>query len=107
MKRYDTMRCSNAEDVRAQLRNLNAAGFHAVVGGDGLTITITEVPDTRYLLQAWSATRTQHTYCDTLEEAEEIAQAMFGAGFEYAEICEGYPGEWTPIKRIKRKGGEV
>lgn len=107
MKRYDTLRCSNAEDVRAQLRNLNAAGFHAVVGGqDGLTVTITEVPETGYLVRALTAAGTQHTYCGTMEEAEEALYAMIASGYEYAEICEGYPGEWTPVKRYG-KGGEI
>lgn len=37
--------------------------------------------------------RRQNAYCDTLEEAEEIA-AEYGSQYEFVEILEGYPGEW-------------
>ena len=46
MRKYDTIRCSDKEDVKRTLRDLSIAGYHAVVGGSsGLLITITEVPD--------------------------------------------------------------
>lgn len=107
MKKNDTIRCASAEEVRQILQDLGVAGFHAVAGGrGGLTVTITEVPETEYLVQAWTAAGTQHTYCDTMEEAEEALRVMIEVGYEYAEICEGYPGEWTPVKRYG-KGGEA
>lgn len=101
MKKYDTIRCKDRDDVRQVLRDLSTAGFHAVAdGNDGLTITITGVPETEYLLQAWSQEGTQHCYCATLEEAKEAAQAMLESGYEYAEICEGYPGEWVQLLHL-------
>lgn len=104
MKKHDTIRCSSKYDVRITLQNLGLAGFHAVAGGqDGLTLTITEVPETEYLVQAWSDDDTQHAYCSTLEEAEEQARTWIDSGYGYAEICSGYPGEWERVKTI---GGE-
>ena len=100
MRRYDTIRCGNEKEIRQVLQDLDVAGFHAVVGGDGLTITITEVPETEYLVQAWNQETTQHTYCATLEEAKEAAQQMLDAGYGYAEICEGYPGEWVQLLHL-------
>ena len=106
MKKNDYIKCANQEDVRQLSQDLGSAGYHAVAGGqNSLTVTITEVPETEYLVQAWREEGTQHTYCVTLEEAEEAAAVMLEAGYEYAEICEGYPGEWERIRKIT-KGGE-
>lgn len=108
MKLKDTFTFSKEADIPKILDSFRENGYEGVVSAqDPYTVVIVKVPDTRYLVQAWSQENTQHVYCDTLEEAEEAAQAMFSAGFEYAEICEGYPGEWTPVKRIERKGGEA
>lgn len=98
MRKYDTIRCSSKEEVRAILRDLGLAGFHAVVGGGSLIITITGVPDTSYVVQAADQNgRQQKAYCDTYEEAEEIA-AEYGSQYEFVEILEGYPGEWKVVE---------
>lgn len=97
MKIYDTIRCHDKADVRKTLRSLSIAGFHAVVGGDGLTITITEAPGSSYLVQAADQNgRQQKAYCDTYEEAMEIA-AEYGNQYEYVEVLNGYPGEWKEV----------
>lgn len=49
MKLYDTILCTSHAEVRQFLQDLSLAGFHAVAGGgNGLTITITGVPDTEH-----------------------------------------------------------
>lgn len=49
MKLYDTILCTSHAEVKQFLQDLSLAGFHAVAGGDnGLTITITGVPDTEH-----------------------------------------------------------
>lgn len=101
MKKYETIRCKDRDEVRQVLRDLSTAGFHAVADGrDGLTVTITEVPETEYLLQVWSQGKTRHCRCETLEEAKEIACIFLESGYEYAEICEGYPGEWVQLLHL-------
>ena len=71
MKKNEIIRCLNQEDVRTTIAALEAAGFQAIPGGHhGLVVTITEVPETEYLLQVWSETDTQTARCSTREEAE-------------------------------------
>ena len=71
MKKNDVIHCKSKEDVRQMMQDLSLAGFHAVAcGSDGLTITITEVPETRYLVQALDGTSLRMAYCDTKEEAD-------------------------------------
>lgn len=97
MKKNDVIRCKSKEDVRQMMQDLSLAGFHAVVGGsDGLTITITGVPDTRYLVQARDGADVRKAYCDTKEEADYIYE-KYTQEFEFVEMLEGYPGEWESI----------
>ena len=97
MKKNDTIRCTSKEDVRQMMQDLNLAGFHAVAGGsDGLIITITEVPETRYLVQARDGASVRKAYCDTKEEADYIYE-KYAQEFEFVEMLEGYPGEWESI----------
>ena len=98
MRKNDTIQCANKEDVKQMLKDLSAAGFHAVVGGSsGLIITITGVPETEYLVQAADGHgRRQNAYCSTQEEAEEI-YGEYCNSYAFAEILKGYPGEWESI----------
>ena len=97
MKLNDVIFCTNKADVRQTLSDLDAAGFHAVAGGgNGLTITITGVPETRYLVQAREGACVRKAYCDTLEEADYIYE-KYAQEFEFVEMLEGYPGEWESI----------
>ena len=97
MKKNDVIYCKSKEDVRQMMQDLSLAGFHAVAGGsDGLTITITEVPETRYLVQALDGTSLRMAYCDTKEEADYFYE-KYTQEFEFVEMLEGYPGEWESI----------
>ena len=100
MKKNEIIRCLNQEDVQTTIAALEAAGFQAIPGGHhGLVVTITEVPETEYLLQVWSETDTQTARCSTREDAEAEAEEFLRDGYELAEIAEGYPGEWMPVWR--------
>ncbi|MBQ1402030.1 MAG: hypothetical protein IIY90_01865 [Oscillospiraceae bacterium] len=97
MKKNDIIRCASKADVRQMMQDLSRAGFHAVAGGsNGMTITITEVPETRYMVQARDGASVQKAYCDTKEEADYIYE-KYTQEFELVEMLEGYPGEWKSI----------
>lgn len=97
MKKNDVIYCKSKEDVRQMMQDLSLAGFHAVAGGsNGLTITITEVPETRYMVQARDGASVRKAYCDTKEEADYIYE-KYTQEFEFVEMLEGYPGEWESI----------
>lgn len=98
MKKGDIIQCRDQKDLRETLKDLSAAGFHAVKdSGDNFDIRITGVPETQYLVQARDQNgRCQKAYCDTLEEAGEIA-TEYGNDYEFVEILKGYPGEWESI----------
>ena len=97
MKKNDVIYCKSKEDVRQMMQDLSLAGFHAVSGGsNGLTITITEVPETRYMVQARDGADVRKAYCDTKEEADYIYE-KYTQEFEFVEMLEGYPGEWKSI----------
>lgn len=97
MKKNDVIHCKSKEDVRQMMQDLSLAGFHAVAGGsNGLTITITEVPETRYMVQARDGASVRKAYCDTREEADYIYE-KYTQEFEFVEMLEGYPGEWESI----------
>ena len=97
MKKNDVIHCKSKEDVRQMMQDLSLAGFHAVAGGsEGLTITITEVPETRYMVQARDGADVRKAYCDTKEEADYIYE-KYTQEFELVEMLEGYPGEWESI----------
>ena len=97
MKKNDVIYCKSKEDVRQMMQDLSLAGFHAVAGGsNGMTITITEVPETRYLVQARDGADVRKAYCDTKEEADYIYE-KYTQEFEFVEMLEGYPGEWESI----------
>ena len=91
MKKGDIIQCHDQKD-------LELAGFHAVVSYDcAYTLRITGVPETQYLVEARDHHGAmQRAYCDTLEEAGEIA-TEYGNGYEFVEILNGYPGEWESI----------
>ena len=97
MKKNDVIRCASKADVRQMMQDLSLAGFHAVAGGsNGLTITITGVPETRYMVQARDGADVRKAYCDTKEEADYIYE-KYAQQFEFVEMLEGYPGEWKSI----------
>ncbi len=97
MKKNDVIYCKSKEDVRQMMQDLSLAGFHAVAGGsNGLTITITEVPETRYMVQARDGASLRKAYCYTREEADYIYE-KYTQEFEFVEMLEGYPGEWESI----------
>lgn len=98
MKLGDIINCANEKDLKQTFRDLDLAGFHAVKdSGDNFDIRITEVPYTQYLVEAMSEGRgVQRAYCDTLEEAGEIA-TEYGNSYEFVEILKGYPGEWESV----------
>ena len=100
MKKGDIIQCHDQKDLRKTMKDLSAAGFHAVKdSGDNFDIRITGVPETQYLVEARDQNgRCQKAYCDTLEEAGEIA-TEYENGYEFVEILEGYPGEWESISR--------
>lgn len=95
MKKGDVIQCLDKKDLQRTMKDLSAAGFHAVKdSGQNFNIVITGVPATQYIVQAADQNgRKQNAYCCTPEEAEEIA-AEFGSRYEFVEILEGYPGEW-------------
>ena len=98
MKKGDIIRCVDQQGLRQTMRDLSAAGFHAVKdSGQNFNIVITGVPETEYLVEARDQNgRSQKAYCSTLEEAEEIA-AEYGNGYEFVEILKGYAGEWESV----------
>jgi len=99
MKAGDTIKCRDAKDLRQTQKDLELAGFHAVVSYDGAyTLRITGVPETEYLVAAHDQHGMQNNYCKTLEEAEELAEEM-ARGYEFVEILKGYPGEWESVSR--------
>lgn len=97
MKKNDVIHCKSKEDVRQMMQDLSLAGFHAVAGGsDGLTITITGVPETRYLVRTWDGVNFGMAYCDTKKEADYFYEKYIQE-VEFVEMLEGYPGEWESI----------
>lgn len=98
MKKGDIIQCFNEKDLRQTMRDLSAAGFHAVKDtGQNFNLVITGVPETEYLVEARDQNgRSQKAYCSTQEEAEEIA-AEYGNGYEFVEILKGYAGEWESV----------
>lgn len=98
MKKGDIIRCHDQKDLRQTMEDLSAAGFHAVRdSGDNFDIRITGVPETQYLVQARDHHGAmQRAYCDTLEEAGEIA-TEYGNSYEFVEIVKGYAGEWESV----------
>lgn len=97
MKLGDTIKCKDAKDLLQTRKDLELAGFHAVVSYDGAyTLRITGVPKTVYVVKARDGRSAQAAYCDTLEEAEATAEWL-GQGYEFVEILKGYPGEWESV----------
>lgn len=98
MKVGDTVKCKDAKDLLQTQKDLELAGFHTVVSCDGAyTLRITGVPETEYLVVAYSPRRAQHNYCGTLEEAKGLADEMLSCGYGIIEILKGYPGEWKLV----------
>ena len=94
MKLNDVIFCANKADVRQTLSDLDAAGFHAVAGGgNGLTITITGVPDTRYLVQAGRGRSRKKVICETRKEADYFFE-KYEQDFDFVRMMEGYESEW-------------
>ena len=99
MKLGDIIRCHDQKDLKQTLRDLDIAGFHAVKdSGDNFNIRITGVPKISYVVKARDGRSAQAAYCDTLEEAEDIA-AEYGRSFTWVEILKGYPGEWETVSQ--------
>lgn len=100
MKKGDIMYCVNIKDLRQTMKDLTAAGYHAVRDSDdNFSIRITGVPETQYLVEARSEnTGVQKAYCDTLEEAEDAA-AEFGSVYQWVQIMKGYAGEWEIVSQ--------
>ena len=96
MKKNDVIYCASKEDVRQMMQDLSLAGFHAVAGFEDLTITITEVPETQYMVRVLDGTSLRKAYCYTREEADYIYE-KYTQEFEFVEMLEGYPGEWESI----------
>jgi hypothetical protein len=98
MKKGDIIQCHDQKDLRKTMEDLSAAGFHAVKdSGDNFDIRITGVPETQYMVEARSEVGcVLRTFCDTLEEAGEIA-TEYGNGYEFVEILKGYAGEWESV----------
>lgn len=104
MKAGDMIKCKDAKDLLQTQKDLELAGFHAVVSYDGVyTLRITDVPETEYLVVAHDPRRAQHNYCETLEEAKGLADEMLSCGYGIIEILKGYPGEW---ELVSVKGGQ-
>ena len=99
MKKGDIIQCHDQKDLRKTMEDLSAAGFNAVVSYNGThALRITEVPETQYMVEARSEVGgVLRTYCDTLEEAGEIAAGYYGSSFQWVEILRGYPGEWESV----------
>lgn len=103
MKKDDIIDCANEKDVAQMLRDLELAGFRAVRDRcfGRYALRITDVPETRYIVQATDKrydryANTLTAYCETLEEAEEIAED-YEKAYRWVEILRGYPGEWESI----------
>ena len=99
MKLGDLIKCSDEKNLKQMLKDLAAAGFHAVRVDYGTWLRITGVRETEYLVQANDQNgRTQSVYCSTEAEAEAAFEKL-ARGFENAEILKGYPGEWESVSR--------
>ena len=99
MKAGDTIKCKDAKDLLQMQKDLELAGFHAVVSYAGTyTLRITGVPKISYVVKATDGRSAQAAYCDTLEEAEAAAEWL-GQGYEFVEILKGYPGEWETVSQ--------
>ena len=99
MKLGDLIRCSDTKDLLQTQKDLELAGFRAVVSYSGTyTLRITSVPETEYLVAAHDQHGTQNNYCETLEEAEELAEEIARC-YVFVEILKGYPGEWESVSR--------
>ena len=99
MREGDILVCCNEEDLQRTMQNLSYAGFHAVrESGRNFNIRITGTPKISYVVKARDGRSAQAAYCDTLEEAMEIAEE-YGNGFEVVEILRGYPGEWETVSQ--------
>ena len=99
MKKGDIIDCANEKDLERMLRDLGLAGFLAARDQcfGQYALRIMDVPYTRYMVQARDQNgRCQKAYCDTLEEAGEIATEYENC-YEFVEILRGYPGEWENI----------
>ena len=100
MRKGDIIKCNGEKDAKQMLKDLGLAGFHAVVMHVNCNwIRITGEPDTEYLVSAHDqGGRMQNAYCDTLEEAEDIA-GEYGNQYEFVEIMKGYAGEWESVSK--------
>lgn len=100
MKKGEIIHCHDEKDMRQMLKDLDLGGFGAVVMGvNTFDIRITSVPEPIYLVSAFTpGGRTQNNYCDTLEEAEEVADEI-GNQYPFVEILKGYAGEWESVSR--------
>lgn len=97
MKKDDYIECRDYEDLKRTLRDLSDAGYHAVRDRyNNFWIRITETPETEYMVAAHNQHGMQNNYCQTLEEAEELAEEM-ARYYEFVEILKGYPGEWEVV----------
>lgn len=101
LKVNDYIKCHDEREVVDMLRDLSNEGYHAVRDSIyNLQIRITGVPETEYLIAAWmgeTGARHQNNYCDTLEEAQRLADRM-KEDWDHVEICEGYPGHWLTVE---------
>lgn len=100
MKKGDIIVCKNERDMKKTFEALELGGFHAVKdSGNNFNIRITGTPATEYLVEARDQRGCyQKAYCDTLEEAEEIAEE-YGNGYEFVEVLKGYAGEWESVSQ--------
>lgn len=103
MKKNDVIRCASKADVRQMMQDLSLAGFHAVAGGsDGLIITITGVPETRYLIQAKRGRSRRKVICETRKEADYFFE-KYEQDFDFVRMMEGYESEWKIIATSTNK----
>lgn len=101
MRIGDLIECSNERDLKQTLSALELSDFNADRIG-ALTLRITEVPESEYLVECYGSSLSSNAYCKTKEDAEGVFEERIKT-CERVCILVGYPGEWTLVKEWHKK----
>lgn len=101
MKIGDLIKCSNERELEVEMSALELGGFYAD-RVDSVTLRITDVPETEYLVECEGSALPSNAYCQTEEEAEEVFKERIKT-CERVGILVGYPGEWELVKEWNKK----
>lgn len=101
MRIGDLIECSNERDLKQTMNAIELGGFNADRIGV-LSLRITEVPESEYLVECYGSSLFSNAYCVTKEDAEEVFEERIKT-CEGVRILVGYPGEWTLVKELFKK----